>query len=68
VPELRCRPDLVGQRREAEIDAFLCIALCLSVERLMLTELLDGIVFWTPLVPVTPELGPVIVLPGSHHG
>ena len=27
---------------------------------------IDGIVFWTPLIPITPELGPVIVLPKSH--
>lgn len=27
---------------------------------------MDGIVFWTPLVPMTPDLGPVIVCPGSH--
>ncbi len=27
---------------------------------------IDGIVFWTPLLPVTPDLGPVIVLPRSH--
>lgn len=26
----------------------------------------DGIVFWTPLVPVTPELGPVRLCVGSH--
>ncbi|KAA8605159.1 hypothetical protein AL037_21535 [Salipiger aestuarii] len=34
-------PDPVGQRREAWIDAFLCIALGLSVERLVLTERLE---------------------------
>lgn len=28
---------------------------------------IDGIVFWTPLIQVTPELGPVIVLPKSHR-
>lgn len=29
----------------------------------------DGIAFWTPLVPVTPELGPVRLCVGSHlHG
>ncbi len=27
---------------------------------------LNGIVFWSPLVPVTPELGPVQFCPGSH--
>lgn len=27
---------------------------------------MDGIVFWTPLVPITRDLGPVIVCPGSH--
>lgn len=27
---------------------------------------LDGIVFWTPLLPVTPQLGPVEVSKGSH--
>ena len=27
---------------------------------------IDGIVFWSPLVPMTPDLGPVIVLPKSH--
>lgn len=27
---------------------------------------IDGIVFWTPLLPITPDLGPVIVLPKSH--
>ena len=26
----------------------------------------DGLVFWAPLVPVTPELGPVQFCPGSH--
>jgi hypothetical protein len=29
---------------------------------------LDGIVFWSPLVPVTQELGPVELCPGSHKG
>ena len=28
---------------------------------------LDGLVFWSPLVPVTPELGPVQFCPGSHR-
>jgi Phytanoyl-CoA dioxygenase (PhyH) len=28
---------------------------------------LDGIVFWSPLVDVTEELGPVVVCPGSHR-
>lgn len=27
----------------------------------------DGIVFWTPLVPITPEIGPVVVCTGSHR-
>lgn len=27
---------------------------------------IDGVVFWTPLVPITPDLGPVIILPKSH--
>jgi hypothetical protein len=27
----------------------------------------DGIVYWTPLVPVTPELGPVEICLGSHR-
>jgi hypothetical protein len=27
---------------------------------------LDGLVFWSPLVPVTKELGPVQFCPGSH--
>lgn len=27
---------------------------------------IDGIVFWTPLLPILPEMGPVIVLPKSH--
>ncbi|MFN3428931.1 MAG: phytanoyl-CoA dioxygenase family protein [Candidatus Sericytochromatia bacterium] len=29
---------------------------------------LDGLVFWSPLVTVTPELGPVQFCPGSHRG
>ena len=33
-------PDLVGERREAEVDALAGIALALPVQRLMLTELL----------------------------
>lgn len=28
---------------------------------------IDGIVFWTPLVTITPDLGPVVVLPKSHR-
>lgn len=28
---------------------------------------LDGLVFWSPLVPVTPEMGPVAFCPGSHR-
>jgi len=27
----------------------------------------DGIVYWTPLIPVTPELGPVELCLGSHR-
>jgi len=27
---------------------------------------IDGIVFWTPLIPITQDLGPVIILPKSH--
>lgn len=34
-------PDPVGQRREAEVDTLLGVALGLSVERLMLTERLE---------------------------
>ena len=37
----RAGADLVGQRREAEIDAFAPIALALPVQRLMLAELLE---------------------------
>ncbi len=28
----------------------------------------DGLVFWSPLVPITPALGPVQFCPGSHTG
>jgi hypothetical protein len=28
---------------------------------------LDGVVFWSPLRRLTPELGPVEILPGSHR-
>ena len=28
---------------------------------------LDGLVFWSPLIPVTEELGPVTICPGSHR-
>lgn len=28
---------------------------------------LDGVVFWSPLLPITPELGPVQLCPGSHR-
>lgn len=28
---------------------------------------MDGIVFWTPLLPMKPELGPVVVLPRSNR-
>jgi ectoine hydroxylase-related dioxygenase (phytanoyl-CoA dioxygenase family) len=27
---------------------------------------LDGLVFWSPLIRVTQELGPVVICPGSH--
>jgi len=27
---------------------------------------LDGIVFWTPLVPITQDVGPLQICPGSH--
>jgi ectoine hydroxylase-related dioxygenase (phytanoyl-CoA dioxygenase family) len=27
---------------------------------------LDGLVFWSPLLPITTELGPVVICPGSH--
>jgi len=27
---------------------------------------LDGLVFWSPLLSITPELGPVMFCPGSH--
>lgn len=37
----RARPDLVGQRRQTEIDAFPGVAFALPVQRLMLTELLE---------------------------
>jgi hypothetical protein len=29
---------------------------------------LDGITFWIPLVPVTAEMGPVVLARGSHRG
>jgi hypothetical protein len=29
---------------------------------------LDGVTFWIPLVPVTPEMGPVVLARGSHRG
>lgn len=28
---------------------------------------LDGVVFWSPLLQITPELGPVRLCPGSHR-
>ena len=28
---------------------------------------LDGVVFWSPLVEITPEIGPVEFCPGSHR-
>lgn len=27
---------------------------------------IDGLVFWSPLVPITPDIGPVVMCPGSH--
>lgn len=27
----------------------------------------DGLVYWTPLIPITPEIGPVNICPGSHR-
>ncbi|PYE88079.1 hypothetical protein C7477_109124 [Phyllobacterium leguminum] len=33
--------NLIGQRQEAQVDTFPCIALCLTVQGLMLTELLE---------------------------
>lgn len=35
-------------------------------EFLFQPQSLDGIVFWTPLLPITEELGPVNILPRSH--
>ncbi|MDQ6943356.1 MAG: phytanoyl-CoA dioxygenase family protein [Candidatus Eremiobacteraeota bacterium] len=29
---------------------------------------LDGVTFWMPLVPVVPEMGPVVLARGSHRG
>ena len=29
---------------------------------------LDGVTFWMPLVPVSPEMGPVVLARGSHRG
>jgi hypothetical protein len=29
---------------------------------------LDGVTFWMPLVPVAPEMGPVVLARGSHRG
>ncbi len=28
---------------------------------------IDGMVFWTPLLPIRPELGPVVILPRSNQ-
>ncbi len=36
-------------------------------EFLFQPQSIDGVVFWTPLVPVTPEMGPVVVCVGSHR-
>ena len=27
---------------------------------------IDGVVFWTPLLPITPDLGPLVILPKSN--
>ena len=35
-------------------------------EFLFQPQSIDGIVFWTPLVPVREDMGPVIILPKSH--
>lgn len=35
-------------------------------EFLFQPQSLDGVVFWTPLLSITPEIGPVIVCPKSH--
>jgi len=37
----RARTDLIGQRRQAQLDAFAGIALTLPVQRLVLAELLE---------------------------
>ncbi|OCW56910.1 phytanoyl-CoA dioxygenase family protein [Hoeflea olei] len=36
-------------------------------EFLFQPQSMDGIVFWTPLVPVRQDMGPVIILPRSHR-
>jgi hypothetical protein len=36
-------------------------------EYLFQPQSLDGIVFWSPLVEVEPEMGPVQICVGSHH-
>lgn len=36
-------------------------------EYLFQPQSLDGIVFWSPLVDVEPEMGPVQICVGSHH-
>ena len=35
-------------------------------EFLFQPQSIDGLVFWTPLLPVTKDMGPVIILPKSH--
>lgn len=35
-------------------------------EFLFQPQSMDGVVMWTPLVPILPEMGPVIVCTGSH--
>ena len=35
-------------------------------EFLFQPQSIDGLVFWTPLLPVTQDMGPVIILPKSH--
>ena len=35
-------------------------------EFLFQPQSIDGLVFWTPLIEITPEIGPVIICSGSH--
>jgi len=37
-------------------------------EFLFQPQSVDGVVMWTPLVPIKADMGPVIVCPGSHRG